>query len=122
MMLDKGQIKDWDGEPEDPAEPKASAPKPVEAVGKPVAQAAPPEATETAAPAAVQPTAPEAAPVLPVFGEARATGETVHLSPQQEKARKRRGQWLALGLFAFVILVFVLTMTKMGAQILVRDL
>jgi hypothetical protein len=46
----------------------------------------------------------------------------IQLTPEQEKARKRRGQWLALGLFAFVILVFVLTMTKMGAQILVRDL
>ena len=54
--------------------------------------------------------------------EAIPTGERVELTPQQVKARKRRGQWLALGLFAFVILVFMLTMTKMGAQILVRDL
>lgn len=121
-MLDKGQIKDWDGEPEDPAAPRASAPKPVEAVAKPVAQATQPEDAEAAAPAAVQASAPEPAPVQPAFGEARPTGETVHLSPQQEKARRRRGQWLALGLFAFVILVFVLTMTKIGAQILVRDL
>jgi hypothetical protein len=54
--------------------------------------------------------------------EAIPTGERVTLTPEQAKARKRRGQWLALGLFAFVILVFMLTMTKMGANILVRDL
>jgi hypothetical protein len=77
-MLDKGQIKDWDGQPEAPA------PRP--------------------------------------FGEAVPTGEHVTLTPEQAKARKRRGQWLALGLFVFVILVFMLTMTKMGANILVRDL
>jgi hypothetical protein len=56
------------------------------------------------------------------MSEARPTGEHVELTPEQLKARKRRGPWLALGLFAFVILVFVLTMTKLGAQILVRDL
>jgi len=54
--------------------------------------------------------------------EAIATGETVTLTPEQAHSRKRRGQWMALALIAFVILVFVLTMTKMGAQILVRDL
>ncbi len=50
------------------------------------------------------------------------TPEYVPLTPEQAKARQRRGQWIALGLFAFVIIVFVLTMTKMGANILVRDL
>jgi hypothetical protein len=50
------------------------------------------------------------------------TPEVAPLTPEQAKARKRRGQWIALGLFAFVIIVFVLTMTKMGANILVRDL
>ncbi len=54
--------------------------------------------------------------------EAFYTGERIVLTPEQAKARRRRGQWIALGLFAFVILVFVLTMTKMGANILVRDL
>jgi hypothetical protein len=54
--------------------------------------------------------------------EAIITGETVTLTPEQAHSRKRRGQWMALALIAFVILVFVLTMTKMGAQILVRDL
>jgi hypothetical protein len=122
MMLDKGQIKDWDGEPEDPAAPRASAPKPAESAAKPVAQAATPEGAKTVAPLAVQTAPPEPAPVQPAFGEARPTGEAGRLSPQQEKARRRRGQWLALGLLAFVILIFLLTMTKMGAQILVRDL
>jgi hypothetical protein len=83
MMLDKGQIKDWDGEPE--ANP-AAAPKPV----------------------AVAPAEP--------------ANDTAATTAQQAAARKRRGQWLALGLFAFVILIFLLTMTKMGANILVRDL
>ena len=54
--------------------------------------------------------------------EAVPTGERVTLSPEQTTARKRRGQWIALALFAFVILVFVLTMTKIGANVLVRDL
>ena len=54
--------------------------------------------------------------------EAVPTGEMVRLTPEQAKARKRRGQWMALALIAFVIIVFTLTMTKMGANVLVRDL
>ena len=54
--------------------------------------------------------------------QAIATGERVKLTPEQVTARKRRGQWIALALFAFVILVFVLTMTKLGANVMVRDL
>ena len=50
------------------------------------------------------------------------TGDTVTLTPAQEKARRRRSHWLALALFTFVILVFVITMTKLGANVLVRDL
>jgi len=85
-MLDKGQIKDWDGEPE-----KAGPAAPVATPAKPgVAEA--------------------------IFAprEAVPTGEFVTLTPQEKQARKRRGQWLALALFAFVILVFVLTMAKVG--------
>ena len=44
------------------------------------------------------------------------------LTPEQLQARKRRGQWIALALFAFVILVFVITMSKLGANVVVRDL
>ena len=50
--------------------------------------------------------------------EALPTGERVTLTPEQAKARKRRGQWMALALFGFCILVFLITMTKMGASIL----
>lgn len=75
-MLDKNQIKDWDGAP----------------------------------------------PANASYGEAAATGERVILSPEQVKARRRRGQWIALALFAFVILIFVITMTKIGANVVVRDL
>jgi t-SNARE complex subunit (syntaxin) len=54
--------------------------------------------------------------------EAVPTGETVTLTSAQKKARKRRSQWIALALFAFVILIFVVTITKLGANVLVRDL
>ena len=91
-MLDKGLIKDWEGEPEDPAKP-----------------------------AAVEPRSGIAGAIFDSH-EALPTGERVALTPEQTAARKRRGQWLAIALFAFVILVFVLTMTKIGANILVRDL
>jgi hypothetical protein len=50
--------------------------------------------------------------------EALPTGERVTLTPEQAKARKRRGQWMALALFAFCILVFLITMTKMGSSML----
>ena len=91
-MLDKGQIKDWDGTPEDGDKPEAPAAK-------------------TSIASAIF--APR---------QAIATGERVKLTPEQVTARKRRGQWIALALFAFVILVFVLTMTKLGANVMVRDL
>lgn len=84
-MLDKGQIKDWDGGPEK----LAAAPAPN----------------------------PTVANVLSRSGEAVPTGERVTLTPEQTTARKRRGQWIALALFAFVILVFVLTMAKVGGNI-----
>lgn len=85
-MLDKGQIKDWDGEPE------AANTNPVP--GK----------------------RSELSDMLSAR-EALPTGERVTLTPEQVVARKRRGQWIALALFAFVILVFVLTMSKVGGGI-----
>jgi hypothetical protein len=97
MMLDKGQISGWDGEPEEEGKPAA----------KPAA-AAPPE---------MQVRGAFDAPLVRKSGEALPTGEHVRLTPEQAGARKRRGQWLALGLFAFVILLFVLTMTKIGGRI-----
>jgi uncharacterized Tic20 family protein len=50
------------------------------------------------------------------------TGEMVTMTAEQKKARQRRSIWMALALFSFVILVFLITMTKVGAQIMVRDL
>jgi hypothetical protein len=110
MMLDKSQISEWDGEPETAGQ-SAPTPKPVAA--KPTAEAQ------------AQASDPQRSGLAETIFESREavpTGETVTLTPEQAKARKRRGQWLALGLFAFVILVFLLTMTKLGANILVRDL
>ncbi|ACT58720.1 hypothetical protein [Hirschia baltica] len=40
--------------------------------------------------------------------------ETIKLTPAQEKIRKRRGLLLALALFSFVILVFVITLVRLG--------
>lgn len=42
---------------------------------------------------------------------------TVVLSPEQEKARSRRNIVIALSLFAFVALVFVVTMVRLSANI-----
>ncbi len=86
-MLDKGQIKDWDGGPEKLVVDPAPAPR--SSVG--AALAGP--------------------------GEAVPTGERITLTDAEVKARKRRGQWIALALFAFVILVFALTMAKVGGNI-----
>ena len=38
--------------------------------------------------------------------------ETVQLSPEEQKARSRRNLWIALSIGAFVVLVFLITMTK----------
>ncbi len=91
-MLDKGQIKDWEGEPEKSDKP---------------------EATDKRS---------GIAGALFDSEEAHPTGERVTLTKEQTTARKKRGQWIAIALFGFVILVFVLTMTKIGANVLVRDL
>ena len=88
-MLDKGQIKDWDGEPEGQGE----APKPAPA--KPAANV---DLTDA------------------ILGarEAIPTGERVQLTAEEVAARKKRNRWIALALGGFVILVFVLTMAKVG--------
>jgi hypothetical protein len=56
------------------------------------------------------------------MSEARDTGERVRLTPEEAGARRRRGQWIALALFAFVIVVFLVTLTRLGADVVVRDL
>jgi hypothetical protein len=47
---------------------------------------------------------------------------TVSLTPEQERARKRRNIWLALSIAAFVVLVFAITLTKLGAGVMDRPL
>jgi hypothetical protein len=74
---------------------------------------------------ATKPTLPiSGARDIPFFGarEGIPTGETVTLTPEQQKARRQRSRWIALALFAFVVLIFVITITKLGANVLVRDL
>lgn len=39
-----------------------------------------------------------------------------------DRARKRRSVWMTLSLVAFVILVFAITIAKLGAGVLVRDI
>ncbi len=70
------------------------------------------------APAAVQTRAGLAGAVFDSH-EATFTGEYVTLTAEQAKARKRRGQWIALGLFTFCILIFLITMTRMGQSLMV---
>lgn len=48
--------------------------------------------------------------------------ETVTLTPDQVRARKRRNLWLALSIGAFVLLVFFITMAKLGGNVLERAL
>jgi hypothetical protein len=48
--------------------------------------------------------------------------EPVILTPEELKARKRRNVWIALSVGAFVLLVFMITVTKLQAGILDRPL
>ncbi|MBI1359519.1 MAG: hypothetical protein GC155_04450 [Alphaproteobacteria bacterium] len=57
-----------------------------------------------------------------VAREAVYTGERVVLTEQQQAARKRRSLWLVLALLSFVILVFVITITRLGANALATGL
>lgn len=96
-MLDKGQIKDWDGEPEKKGQPAAVPPVEPPANGR-----------------------PDIGAILMASREAIPTGEHVILSPAEVAARKKRNNWIAISLVGFVILVFMLTMAKVGGGIPVR--
>lgn len=96
-MLDKDQVKDWDGEPEEKGQPVAAAP------------ATPPAFSR-----------PDIGAMLMNSREAIPTGEHVILTPAEVAARKKRNNWIAISLVGFVILVFVLTMAKVGGGIPVR--
>jgi hypothetical protein len=90
-MLDKDQVKDWDGEPE--AKVRSADTPPIEASA---------------------PGRPDIGAILMASREAIPTGEHVILTPAEVAARKKRNNWIALALGCFVIIVFVLTMAKVG--------
>ena len=48
------------------------------------------------------------------FGEGRPTGEFHTMSAPELAARRRRSLMTALALFAFVILIFVITVSRLG--------
>lgn len=48
--------------------------------------------------------------------------EFVKLTPEEEKARKRRNLWIALALVAFMALVFFITVARLQAGVLDRPL
>lgn len=48
--------------------------------------------------------------------------EPVILTPEELKARKRRNLWIALSIGAFVLLVFLITLTRLQAGVLERPL
>jgi hypothetical protein len=43
------------------------------------------------------------------------SAETITLTPEQLRARKRRNMWIALAVGAFVVLVFFITIAKLRA-------
>lgn len=48
--------------------------------------------------------------------------EFVALTPDQERARKRRNVMLALSVAAFMVLVFLITVSRVGGAIMERSL
>jgi hypothetical protein len=48
--------------------------------------------------------------------------ETVELTPDQIRARKRRNLWLALSIGGFMLLVFLITVARLGASVAERTL
>jgi hypothetical protein len=49
--------------------------------------------------------------------EGRPTGEHVTLTPEQEKARRKRNIYIALGLVGFMVAVFLITVVRLGQNI-----
>jgi hypothetical protein len=43
--------------------------------------------------------------------------ETVILTPEEQKARKRRNLWIALSVGGFMLLVFAITLAQMQAGV-----
>lgn len=49
--------------------------------------------------------------------DARATGEHYQMTPEEEKSRKRRSLAIALGIVAFVALIYFITMLRLAENI-----
>ena len=49
--------------------------------------------------------------------DARATGEHYRMTPAEEKSRKRRSIAIALGIVAFVALVYLITMLRLAENV-----
>jgi len=51
-----------------------------------------------------------------------AAGQGYRLSPEEERKRKQRNAAIALGLVAFIVLVFLVTIFRIGGDIAARPL
>ncbi|NHK26561.1 hypothetical protein FF098_001410 [Parvularcula flava] len=49
--------------------------------------------------------------------DARATGEHYRMTPEEEKSRKRRSIAIALGIVAFVVLIYLITMLRLAENV-----
>ena len=66
-------------------------------------------------------TVPDAAPEQPRSAltsheEAKPTGESYALSPEEQKSRKRRSLAIGGALVAFVVLIYLITMLKLSGN------
>lgn len=48
------------------------------------------------------------------MSEGKPTGEFVTLTDDQKKARKRRNLWMVLALVGFAVLIFAITIVRLG--------
>ncbi len=56
------------------------------------------------------------------MAEGKFTNETIGMSEKQRKAQRARNIAIAVSLIAFVVVLYVGTWMKLGANILMRDL
>ncbi len=46
----------------------------------------------------------------------------IPMTEAEAQARRRRSRWMALALVGFVLLIFAITISRLGAAVLVREL
>lgn len=56
------------------------------------------------------------------MAEGKFTKEMVEMTEQQKKAQKARNKWIAIAIGLFVLLIYVATWAKLGANLLQRPL